>query len=369
MDRTSLLRALLGLIPALLITGNATASSAPTEVFERDDAEACDPWMPEPVPVAYAMPLETTPRLDLRVHVILDGITVERGQQIMGRVAEAYDTIGIDLKATYQEVTIEPDDVDSGAAGTGEPAHGSAFMPAVKAAVGGARPWGTDVVYALTSDLIVGTTAGYADCIGGVRSTTESFAVGEASVNGGEDTGMGRNNVTAKIATHEIAHLLGAHHHFANCAEAPKDPDGYLLLEACTVMVNDIGLASFGWSTIEAAVVRGYVSDFAIAAHQGPEPVHPRGLSLKITKKSVAKGDVTSETPECVSDLPISIERRQGAGWIQIASDRAFSSGNYEIEIPKPAGTYRAVVAQNYVVGDTHREMCAGAASMPTRAF
>lgn len=356
---------MLGLITALLIAGNATAGSAPTEVFERDDVDDCDAVVSEPVPVAYAMPLETTPRLDVRVHVVLDGIPVDRGEQIMARVAEAYDAIGIDLKATYQEVSIEPDSVDDGATGTGGVAHGPALMSSVKTAVGEARPWGSDVVFAMTSDDIAGA-AGFADCIGGVRSASQSFAVGQAAVDPAMEAGPVSHQKSAKIAAHEIAHLLGAHHHYANCAEAPRDPGGGITLlvsEACTVMINDVGLASLGWSTLEAAVVRGHVAEFAIGAGMGPEPVHQRDLKLKINKKGVGKGTIDSATAECLTTSVVTLERKSAGQWNQVARDESFSSGGYAFPDPLKRGTYRTSIPSGYFEGQTHRESCTSAIS------
>lgn len=362
MKRTWTTRALLGLITALMIAGTASADATPTEVFERDAPHDCDALVSEPVPVAYGMPLETTPRLDLRVHVVLDGIPVDRAQQIMAQVADSYEAIGIDLAAAYQEVAIEPDGVDDGPTGTGQVAHGDALMPLVKTAVGEARPWGTDVVYAMTSDDIAGV-AGYADCIGGVRSASHSFAVGQASVEPGMETGPANNAKSAKIAAHEIAHLLGAHHHFANCAEAPKDPNGLLLWEACTMMINDVGLASLGWSTLESAVVRGHVAEFAIGAGMGPEPLHERKLSFKINKEGVAKGTINSETAQCLSTSVVTLERRTAGQWTQVAQDETLATEAYRFEGPLKRGTYRTSISGSYFEGETHRESCAPAIS------
>ena len=132
----------------------------------------------------------------------------------------------------------------------------------------GARPEGADVVYVLT-DLDIqlpglgNLVAGLADCIGGVRYPGRAFAVGEIA----DDIPIGPvtfyYEATAKIAAHEIGHLMGAHHHYQNCVEGiPTE------LEAgepspCTLMTNFVDFQSLNFGQIEAAVVRGHAVDFA----------------------------------------------------------------------------------------------------------
>ncbi|MGH2710484.1 MAG: hypothetical protein ACRDH9_04670 [Actinomycetota bacterium] len=131
---------------------------------------------------------------------------------------------------------------------------------------GGRVPAGFDAVYAVTDIDVSGTIAGKADCIGGVRATDSSFAAGEIDL---EEVPLNFLGVTmfqdmsAKILAHEVGHLLGAHHHYANCAEGvPTEtiPDA---LSACTLMINDIGLASLNFSTLNGAIVRGHAVDYA----------------------------------------------------------------------------------------------------------
>jgi hypothetical protein len=61
-----------------------------------------------------------------------------------------------------------------------------------------------------------------------------------------------------------MGHLLGAHHHYGNCAEGDRDTAGGGEPSVCTLMwtvqVSHVGL-SFG--TLEAAVIRGHAVDFA----------------------------------------------------------------------------------------------------------
>jgi reprolysin-like metallo-peptidase family M12B len=133
---------------------------------------------------------------------------------------------------------------------------------------GGHVPAGMDAVYAASDIDMSGTVAGKADCIGGVRDDDSAFAAGEIDL---AEVPLSILGVTmfqdqsAKIMAHEVGHLLGAHHHYANCAEGiPTEtvPDA---LSVCTLMINDIGLASLNFSTLNGTIVRGHAVDFASA--------------------------------------------------------------------------------------------------------
>jgi reprolysin-like metallo-peptidase family M12B len=131
---------------------------------------------------------------------------------------------------------------------------------------GGRVPTGMDAVYAVSDIDMSGAVAGKADCIGGVRAPDSAFAAGEIDL---EEAPLNFFGVTmfqdmsAKIMAHEVGHLLGAHHHYANCVEGiPTEtvPDA---LSVCTLMINDVGLASLNFSTLNGSIVRGHAVDFA----------------------------------------------------------------------------------------------------------
>ena len=137
-----------------------------------------------------------------------------------------------------------------------------------KALFGGARPAGSDVVLVLTSKNIEADGAeqvvGMADCIGGVAFAENAFAVSEVQAEDAVPFGPVTlfSDLWAKVAAHEIGHLLGAHHHYANCVEGNTDiatGDG----SPCTLMINDVGLASLGFSTLNGTVVRGHAEVYA----------------------------------------------------------------------------------------------------------
>jgi hypothetical protein len=101
--------------------------------------------------------------------------------------------------------------------------------------------------------------AGLADCIGGVAFPSRAFAVGEVLDPDGVDLGIAvlSANLTAKVFAHEVGHLMGGHHHYANCAEGiASDPNE--VGTPCTLMFNDVGFSSLAFSTVNTLVVRGH---------------------------------------------------------------------------------------------------------------
>jgi hypothetical protein len=132
--------------------------------------------------------------------------------------------------------------------------------------VGGQVPAGMDVVYAVSDIDMSGAVAGKADCIGGVRARDSAFAAGEIDLAEAPLSLLGVTmfqDQSAKIMAHEVGHLLGAHHHYANCAEGVPTETVPDALSVCTLMINDIGLASLNFSTLNGTIVRGHAVDFA----------------------------------------------------------------------------------------------------------
>lgn len=209
----------------------------------------------EPAPAAIGAKgvTDSGQTIFLDAYVMLDGIRSAEGAAIMAKAAEAYRPLGITLRSTFARVSFGTSD----AAG---------LIAAAKKKVGGTRPSGSDLVYVLTSNDITDQgedgVAGLADCIGGVRFPDSAFAVGEARFPadslGPLDLYV---NVPAKIAGHEIGHLMGAHHHYANCVEAATTA----LSETapCTLMFNFIDLQALRFSTANGAVVRGHAVSYA----------------------------------------------------------------------------------------------------------
>lgn len=193
-------------------------------------------------------------RLDVRV--LLDGVSLARGQQIVSDAQRAYSPLGLSINASYASVSFSGTDSAS-------------LIAQAKSAVGGARPAGIDMVYGLTTkDMTSGgsnAVAGQADCIGGVAYADSAFAVGE-------DVGIEKFSILgikffedlgAKTLAHELGHLLGAHHHYANCVEAVAPSVLESRGDVCTMMFNDLSAQRLQFSTLNSAVVRGHAQLYA----------------------------------------------------------------------------------------------------------
>ncbi len=224
----------------------ASAGSAPF-----DEEQECL----EPVPAATATDhLTGGPQRDLAVRVLVDGPTTARAAEIFATAARSYEPLATTLRAvSYETVSF-----------TGDDAQG--LINQAKARFGGSRPDGADLVYVFTNkDIQAGgntAVAGLADCIGGVRFDIAAFAVGEDFGPAEQDDPLQRNG-TAKVLAHELGHLMGAHHHYANCVEGNLSEVGEPEVSPCTLMFNVVNLASLNFSTFNSTVVRGHTNEYA----------------------------------------------------------------------------------------------------------
>lgn len=238
--------ALLGAAAAVATFGSsASASAAPIEVGHI-------PECTELVPAAVS--LDNT-AVNLETTVLLDGVTAARGQQVLDIAKSSYAPLGITLSPTFQSVSF-----------SGTDAQG--LIDQSKALFGGDRPPGADLVYTLTNkDIQAGgqtAVAGLADCIGGVAFADRAFGVGE-NFSVDEAAVMGipvSGNLTAKVTAHELGHLMGGHHHYANCVEGllSEFPGE---LSPCTLMINAVDLASINFATLNTTVVKGHAQLYA----------------------------------------------------------------------------------------------------------
>lgn len=213
----------------------------------------------EPVPASIGVAGVTDEGQDvtLSVAVLGDGVTETYARNTFAVAARSYEPLGIDLEvASYEDVSF--DGVDA-----------QGLLNQAKAHVGGSRPAGSDLVYVLTSKDISAINqpgvAGLGDCLGGIRFPERAFAVGE--VIAFEDTVIGPltfyKEATARTVVHEIGHLLGAQHHYANCVE---DADGDVVngeLTPCSVMFNSLDALGPDFGTLNGTVVRGHTVDYA----------------------------------------------------------------------------------------------------------
>lgn len=217
-----------------------------------DGQRACNAFLGEPV--SYLIGPDAGEDLDLDVLVLVDGPTDEAARQIMGKVVEAFRHVGVTVRPTFQSTTLTAGpDVD-------------ALFDEMRLLLGGSVPEGYDVVHALTLKDVAGA-AGYADCVGGSRSRERAFSISEAvpgkvpNLIAGTPMPVWPWEQEAYYAAHEIGHLLGGNHDFANCVE------GALLVDEdtpapCTLMYPYANI-TFQFSTLNRALVRGYTRDLA----------------------------------------------------------------------------------------------------------
>ena len=230
-----------------------------------DVVRECLELVPENVSVPV---LDEGQRVELSVMLLLDGTDATVAEQLMARAAESYRPLNIDLvlaktKAVSYTTTISDQLIDAG-----------------KATVGGKPPKGIDLVGVFTTKKMqsatggAGTVVGQADCIGGVRwDDTSFFVVSDIRHIEDPSTGttgtlnsMGFNpnvDATAEVFAHEIGHLMGAHHHYANCLEGNLTSAGATDLSPCTLMFPMVNFASLNFAALEGATVRGHAVEHA----------------------------------------------------------------------------------------------------------
>jgi hypothetical protein len=225
-----------------------TASAAPIEIGHI-------PECIEAVPAAVAVPGQA---VNLDVRVLLDGVSSSRGASVMADAARSYSPLGITLVPSYQSVSFS---------GT----EGQDIIDQAKATFGGARPAGSDVVLVLTSKDIEAdgdpVLAGLADCIGGVAFPEHAFAVSEVFPDDGQPIGplyVFDYKLSGKVAAHEVGHLMGAHHHYANCVEGIPSEAADGDVSPCTLMFNAVNPSSFNFSALNGTVVAGHAQAYAI---------------------------------------------------------------------------------------------------------
>lgn len=219
----------LALAPAafsLLIVAGAEAgtNAAPKDVFA-DEQVQCPNGDLAPPPAAFTGRMPRRGSVGLEVLVVADPSALGDAEREVTRAADAFAPHGIRLVPSFRTIPVPDFDGDD-----------RAYMEWLKQQVGGVPPAGFDVVYlALHRPIGVG---GRASCVGGVAWDRESFAIGMLTMSGlvgvsiegyPLPSGPPIPDDGAKVAAHEIGHLLGAHHHFGQCglgfrADDPAHP-------------------------------------------------------------------------------------------------------------------------------------------------
>ena len=241
-----------------LLGGPGAAASNTTRGSAIDRAEECtleDEFTSFRVGVSGVT--DDGSELTLDVLVLLDGVPRKEATEHLAAVAEVYAPLRIDVAMSFRKLPLVE----------GTHTRDTDLIQLSKDFLGGERPEGIDVVYTLTTKDLTGSfgnsTAGRADCIGGIKYAHRAFAVGEHDPTVREAPPISMLDwYSAKIAAHEIGHLLGAAHEYSNCAEGSDSDPLRDLLGICTLMFNDVGLIGLKFGTLEGAVIRGYAADY-----------------------------------------------------------------------------------------------------------
>ncbi len=249
------MRRIVQLFACLVATGLLAPAVGSADPFETGFQPDCTEAAPTVLSTDFSEPI------DINVLVLLDGVPQATAERTMTVVARPYAALGINLLSHYAAApavaSVDPIEI----------------LDATRAAQSGRRPAGIDLVYTLTNknlaDPVSGDgVAGMADCIGGIAFGDQGFAVGEVDESPADELGL-FGEQTAKIEAHELGHLLGGQHHYANCAQAPPtDADR----SGCTLLINDVGLAELTFSTLNASVIRGHAE---LWRYRGPAPDDP----------------------------------------------------------------------------------------------
>lgn len=234
------------------------------QAFDDDNAD-CLELVPENISVAGV--LDAGQRVELSVLLLLDGTDATVASALMKRAADSYRPLGIDLVLSGTRTVAYTTLVSN------------ELIQEAKNTVGGVPPKGVDLVGVFTTkkmQAIAGgaTVVGQADCIGGIRFDNRSFFV-VSDIRSIEDPSTGTTgtlnslgfnpnvDATAEVFAHEMGHLMGAHHHYANCVEGGLSSGGPGDLSPCTLMFNAVNFASLNFSTLEGTVVRGHAVNHA----------------------------------------------------------------------------------------------------------
>jgi hypothetical protein len=230
-----------------------------------DTVRECLELVPENVAVPI---LDSGQQVELSVYLLLDGTSATVAQQVMARAAESYRPLNISLvlkgtKSVAYDTTVSDQ-----------------LIAAAKTTTGGKPPKGIDLVGVFTTKEMqaatggAGTVVGQADCIGGIRwDDTSFFVVSDIRDIENPTTGttgtlnsLGLNpnvDATAEVMAHEIGHLMGAHHHYANCVEGNLTSAGPSDVSPCTLMFPAVNFASLNFAALEGSTVRGHAVNHA----------------------------------------------------------------------------------------------------------
>jgi hypothetical protein len=254
---------------AIACAALAGAAPAPAQDLQGECNPILPPRLAPPSVLAAPAPVE------LRVLVGLDDVTEAQAAEVMTGAAKAYAPLGIQLTvADYVAVDVTQDDIE-------------AALEQTRRRLGGTRPPWAHLVLTLSARAL-NPAQGLAMCGGGIRYDDRAFAIATyIPPNTGAGVIVPNPDNGARLAAHELGHLVGAEHHHATCGEAVlTDP-----IAPCTLMFPNLPhITALRFGALEAAVVRAYVEDYA-------KPLPPVPAAAQ-TAQTAAPAPATSPAPE-----------------------------------------------------------------------
>lgn len=255
MGRIGWKTAAIGCASVLVVSFSNTSPAHPRDpvpVIDRVEQD-CNQIPPDEVPPPA---LSTSEKLGLQIRVMFEAGDKRVVSRHMDTTEVAFERIGIDVDVSYDRVRVPEEWGDQG--GIFPDAGSAEHFELMKNRYGGERPEEVDVVYFFSRYW----GGGMADCIGGVRFPDRAFAFGSVdyAVEGIVPVPTVDEGV---IAAHEIGHLLGAHHHYSNCVEAPIQGALAGQPAACTTMSPSAIAASAFFGLLETSFVRHYTKKYA----------------------------------------------------------------------------------------------------------
>lgn len=236
---------LLPVLQAEAVQGSPTRDRWQASLPIDEEPGDCTQVPPDRTPVPTLRPRRATPLVAM---VLVERADAARARELFASAVRAYGRIGVAIDVKWDVVSRfrVANDLD------GRYARPDTLLNAMRQRYDGVKPPGADVVYLFTRQY----PAGFADCIGGVLHPDRGFAFGAVSEpTGTPGTGESRLDV---LAAHEIGHLLGAQHHYANCVEATETiADGG---RGCTVMFPVVRFASDAFGSVETAYIHDTLS-------------------------------------------------------------------------------------------------------------
>lgn len=259
--------AMIGLGNLVEYTASATVTAAgPAPDVEVPCTDELAGLGPPPQAVLQAALDDDGRNVDLDILVLLDGVSEGFARTFFEKVGEPYAALNITVKPVFQAVP----------AGAITSDVTTEIIDQTRDLLPGRRvPDAFDVVELLThrdiTALGLNAVAGQAKCIGGAAFKEHSFNVSEAQENI-DQAGVAFGPVVlipdyaAKITAHEIGHLYGGQHHFANCAEG-IDPAKVVGVDSspCTLMFNSADFIALKFGTVNGRIVRGYALLYSAA--------------------------------------------------------------------------------------------------------